>query len=142
MNTDQNPNQQYYACPELVSGNPAIDNIKKAGQSPLFLIASAIYIALPILQFVLNFGGSPVQLIGVIGMILIVVSCNAKSYPGVKTAGFTVLKAYSIVMIVLGGLLAVLSAILLVGYDTFMNDELFIEEMNDLIAELEALSEA
>ena len=139
MNQGQNQNQQYYAAPEYVSGNPVIDNVKKAGQSPLFLIASAIYIALPILQLILNGGGLPIQLIGVVGMILIVVTCNAKAYPGVKTAGFTVLKAYSIVMIVLGGLLAVSSGILLAGYDSFMRDETFAESINELLAELEPI---
>ncbi len=142
MNGSQNPNQQSFTNPEYISGNPVIDNIKKTGQNPLFILASAIYIALPILQFVLNFSSTiPIQLIGVVGMILIVVSCNAKNYPGVRTAGFSVLKGYAITMIVLGGLLAASSLLMITSFDEFLkeaelDEELLAEELTALLDEL------
>ena len=141
MNGKQTDDQVFYTNPELVSGNPAIDNIKKLGQDKLFILASAIYIALPILQFFLNTSGTiPIQFIGVVGMILLVFSCNTKAYPGVKTAGFSVLKGYAITMIVICGLLALASVTMIASYDELMKNEETSEYLNMLYEELTAIT--
>lgn len=133
-------NNQYYTNPEFVSGNPIINNIKDTGCQKPFLIASAVYIALPIMQLVIApMSTIPFQLLGALAMMMIVASCNSTRYPGVRTSGFTVLKAYAIVMTVAGCIVAISALWLLLSANNLKEDEMYSELIAPLIDDLNAV---
>lgn len=138
MNSGQN--NQNFSAPEFVSGNPIINNIKDTGCQKVFLFASAVYIALPLIQFVAaSMSSNPIQLLGAVAMMMIVASCNSSRYPGVRTSGFTVLKAYSIVMVVAGGIVAASALYLLLSAGSLAQDEAYSEMIVPLIEELNGI---
>ncbi len=138
MNGGQN--NQNYANPELVSGNPIINNIKDTGCLKTFLFASAVYIALPLIQFVIApMSSNPLQLLGAVAMMMIVTSCNSSRYPGVRTSGFTILKTYSIIMVVAGAIVAASALYLLISAGSLAEDEAYSEMIMPLIEQLNAL---